>query len=64
MPIIGTEFVNTKPVLLKFLGFSKSNNVYVLGTCYGNHTFIIKVNIFNWKINQQMSNYIFNLHSF
>ena len=45
MPIIGTEFVNTKPVLLKFLGFSKSTNVYVLGACYGNHTFAIKVDI-------------------
>ena len=45
MPIIGTEFVNAKPVLLKFLGFSKSTNVYVLGACYGNHTFAIKVDI-------------------
>ena len=50
MPIIGTEFINTKPILLGFLGFSKSNNVYVLGTCYGNHTFIIKVNIKDSKI--------------
>lgn len=45
MPIIGTEFINTKPVLLDFLGFSRSSNAYILGACYGNHTFIIKVDI-------------------
>ena len=50
MPIIGTKFANVKPVLLQFLGFSKSTNVYVLGACYGNHTFIIKVNIKDSKI--------------
>ena len=45
MPIIGTEFVNTKPVLLKFLGFGKTNSSYVLGVGYNNHTFAIKVDI-------------------
>ena len=50
MPIIGTKFANVKPVLLQFLGFSKSTNVYVLGARHGNHTFIIKVNIKDSKI--------------
>lgn len=50
MPIIGTKFVNVKPVLFDFLGFSKSTNVYVLGARHGNHTFIIKVNIKDSKI--------------
>ena len=45
MPIIGTEFVNTKPVLLKFLGFGKTNSSYGLGVGYNNHTFAIKVDI-------------------
>lgn len=50
MPIIGTKFANVKPVLLQFLGFSKSTNVYILGARHGNHTFIIKVNIKDSKI--------------
>lgn len=68
MPIIGTKFANVKPVLLQFLGFSKSTNAYVLGACYGNHTFIIKVNIkdskidisygVNDEINQKIDDYL------
>lgn len=68
MPIIGTEFINTKPILLGFLGFSRSTNVYVLGARHGNHTFIIKVNIkdnkidiscgANDEINQKIDDYL------
>ena len=68
MPIIGTEFVNTKPVLFGFLGFSRNSNVYVLGARYGNHTFIIKVNIksnkfitecdLNDEINRKIDDYL------
>lgn len=67
MPIIGTEFVNTKPVLFDFLGFSRSRK-YVLGARYGNHTFIIKVNIksnkfitdcgVNDEINRKIDDYL------
>ena len=41
MPIIGTQFANTEPIKLEFLGFSKSMTKYILGCIYNSQIFLI-----------------------